>query len=166
VTIDDLVKQAVSIEANEWVLPVLWGIARTRSGGVFGEIGFKCGSSALALCIAAREACGKVYSMDIDECEAGNARVEREGYGDLFTFIHADSASADFPEPLDLLFIDGSHEYTDVRMDYERHRSAVNKGGVIIFHDPISWPGVGKFLDEIKVPYWRFGAGLGMEVVK
>jgi predicted O-methyltransferase YrrM len=147
-------------------LPVLWGLARMAENGRYGEVGFKNGSSALALCIAARETNGKVYSIDIDECPEGRARIESEGYGDIHTFIHGDSAAVDFPEPLDILFIDGSHDYHDVKADYERHAPSVRKGGMILFHDPISWPPVGKFLDEAKVPYWRCGSGLGLEVVE
>jgi predicted O-methyltransferase YrrM len=166
-TIEDLVKQAVSIEANEWALAVLWGVARLARHDAprFGEIGFQNGSSALALLIAAREVGGRVYSIDIAPCYEGRARISEEGYSDIFEFIHGDSGAVRFPEPLDVLFIDGDHEYLEVARDYEIHRANVRKGGVIIFHDPISWPGVGKFLDEIKVPYFRLGAGLGMEVV-
>ena len=165
-TIHDLVKQAVSHEANNWVLPILWGIARLCENGVFGQIGFQNGTSALALLIAAAEANGHVYSMDIRECEEGQERVEREGYADRHTFIHADSAAASFPEQLDLLFIDGGHYYNDVAIDYERHRGSVNKNGVILFHDPITAPGVARFLREQKIPYFELGSGLGMEVVR
>lgn len=164
-TIHELVKQARGIEANDWCLAVLWGIARLARHGIFGEIGFQYGSSALALLIAAREVKGHVYSIDIDSCEEGRERVTREGYDDLHTFLQGDSAVANFPEELDLLFIDGSHEYEDVVLDYERHSPRVRPGGVILFHDPMSWPGVGRFLREMQIPYFELGAGLGMKVV-
>lgn len=163
-TIHDLVKEAVPIEANNWVLPILWGIARLCPGGVFGEIGFSRGTSALALLIAAEECDGHVYSMDIVPCWEGRDRIQAADLYERFSFIQGDSAVMRFPEELDLLFIDGSHEYSDVKMDYERHRDRVRTGGVILFHDPVSWPGVGRFLEEIRVPFFRLGAGLGMEV--
>lgn len=165
-TIQELVKQAASSEANEWMLPLLWSLARLPHDADFGEIGFKNGSSALAMCMGACESGRHVYSMDISECRAGRERIEREGYGDIHTFIHGDSAVVEFPAPLDILFIDGSHNYFDVSRDYERHRAIVRRGGVIIFHDPVSCTDVGKFLDEIKVPYLRLGSGLGLEVVE
>lgn len=165
-TIHDLVKQAVSIEANDWALATIWGVARLCSRGVFGEIGFQNGSSALALLIAAAEVDGHVYSVDIAPCEDGLERIEREGYADRHTFIQKDSQVAVFPEMLDLLFIDGSHEYFDVAADYDRHAAKMMTGGVILFHDPISWPGVGRFLRERKIPYFELGAGLGMQVVR
>jgi predicted O-methyltransferase YrrM len=39
--------------------------------------------------------------------------------------------------PLDLLFIDGDHEYGGVRQDFESFRKLVRIGGVIAFHDII-----------------------------
>ena len=164
-TIEDLVKQAVSIEANEWVLPLLWSFARLRPETICGEVGFKNGSSALAMCIGARESGGRVYSIDINPCREGRARVKAEGYADIHTFIQGDSAAVEFPEPLDVLFIDGSHSYEDVKLDHQKHRSSVKAGGVILFHDPMSWAPCGQYLDEAKVPYFRCGSGLGLEVV-
>ena len=38
-------------------------------------------------------------------------------------------------EHLDLLFIDGSHHYEDVRSDFVRFRELVRPGGLIAFHD-------------------------------
>ena len=37
--------------------------------------------------------------------------------------------------PIGLLFIDGSHDYTDVRYDYRYYSQFVPTGGLIIFHD-------------------------------
>jgi predicted O-methyltransferase YrrM len=165
-TIHELVEQAVSCEANDWVLPVLWGLARLVPGGTYGEVGFKNGSSALAFLIAARETGGHVYSIDIEPCDEGNDRIKAEGYADQHTFICGDSAVVNFPETLDVLFIDGSHEYQDVAADYEKHRSSVKEGGVILFHDPCSYPqGVGRFCTERKIPVFPVLAGLGMEKV-
>jgi predicted O-methyltransferase YrrM len=44
---------------------------------------------------------------------------------------------------LDLLFIDGDHNYEGVRQDYEVYRSFVRRGGLIAFHDIVQtpWPG-------------------------
>jgi predicted O-methyltransferase YrrM len=38
-------------------------------------------------------------------------------------------------EPLDVLFIDGSHHYEDVRRDFLSYRRLVRPGGLIAFHD-------------------------------
>jgi hypothetical protein len=46
-------------------------------------------------------------------------------------------AVAEVAGPIDLLFIDGSHVYEDVRRDYEDWAPKVRAGGCIAFHD--SW---------------------------
>lgn len=145
-------------------MPLLWGLARIVPGVVCGEIGFKNGSSALAMLIGARESGGRVYSIDIEPCDEGRARVEREGYADIHTFIHGDSKIRNFPEPLDILFIDGDHTYLEVASDYERHRDSVKPGGLIFFHDPQTCPeGVGQFLAERGIAVFPILAGLGLE---
>jgi len=163
VTIEDLVRSRNP--ADRWQTATLWAIAREFPDGVFGEIGFRCGGSALAFCLAAREVGGKVYSIDIDPCEEGRERIAREGYADIHTFIQGDSAAVRFPEQLDILYIDGNHFYPDVRLDYRGHYGTVKRGGLILFHDPVSCVGVRRLLLEEKIMFLPFGAGLGMEVV-
>jgi len=161
--IEDLIKTRNF--ADGWCTATLWGVARTFPNGVFGEIGFRCGGSALAFAIAAREVGGKVYSIDKYPCEEGRQRVADAGYADIHNFILGDSAVMDFPEKLDVLFIDGNHTYQDVRLDYKRHYGRVKQGGVIFFHDPVSCEGVRKFVTVERIPFLPYGAGLAMEVV-
>lgn len=52
---------------------------------------------------------------------------------------------------IDLLFIDGDHSYRGVKNDFNNHLEFVKPGGHIVFHDTISYPGVGKFTDELKL---------------
>jgi predicted O-methyltransferase YrrM len=40
-------------------------------------------------------------------------------------------------EQLDFLFIDGSHYYNDVKIDFQMYKELVRPGGVIAFHDVI-----------------------------
>lgn len=51
---------------------------------------------------------------------------------------------------LDLLFIDGDHEYAGVRQDYQDYSPLVRKGGWIVFHDSIGYDSVRKFCSELK----------------
>jgi hypothetical protein len=52
-------------------------------------------------------------------------------------------------EFLDLVFIDASHAYSDVRKDLESWYPKVRTGGIIAGHDYYSrWPGVVKAVDE------------------
>lgn len=65
---------------------------------------------------------------------------------------------------LDFIFIDGSHEYEDVKEDLFIWYSKVKKGGTIAGHDYTTYPGVKKAVDEFFNPgeikivksYWIF----------
>ena len=48
---------------------------------------------------------------------------------------------------VDLLFVDGSHAYEDVKTDLDQWLSALRPGGTIAFNDPF-WPGVNRLLLE------------------
>lgn len=58
-------------------------------------------------------------------------------------------------DKLDMLFIDGSHEYKDVRVDFEKYSRLVKDDGIIAFHDIAGkdTPGVVKYWKEIKYRY-------------
>jgi hypothetical protein len=151
-------------KAGDWSLGVLWATALTFPNGVYGEIGFRNGISATAFALAAKETSGKVYSMDIDVCETGVSNIKEFGLDGYHTFIQCDSRYTDFPEPLDVLYIDGAHTYEGVKADYERHAGNVREGGVIFFHDPMTWPtGVGQFLIERNIFFLPIGCGLGIQ---
>ncbi|MEK7499597.1 MAG: class I SAM-dependent methyltransferase, partial [Patescibacteria group bacterium] len=51
---------------------------------------------------------------------------------------------------IDILFIDGDHSYTGVKNDFNNHLEFVKGGGYIIFHDIVSFPDVGRFVEELK----------------
>ena len=54
-------------------------------------------------------------------------------------------------ESIDVMNIDGSHMYNDVKNDFEAYLPKVKKDGIIIFHDyaPI-WEDVERYVDELK----------------
>ena len=54
-------------------------------------------------------------------------------------------------EPIDMLFIDGSHEYDDVKNDFEFLFPLVRERGIVLFHDS-KWPGVKRVLWENFIP--------------
>ena len=151
-------------QATDWVLPILWSIARKYPRVVVGEIGTCGGMSAGAFGMAARDVGGRVYTMDIDTqyLENAKANVKLFGVEDYVTFITADSRATDFPEPLDVLFIDGDHSYEGVKADYERHAKNVKPNGTILLHDPMSCEGVGEFCLEVGAHVIPIEAGLAI----
>lgn len=55
---------------------------------------------------------------------------------------------------VDMVFIDGDHEYADVKQDIELYRPLLEAGGLLCGHD-YPWPGVWKAVAEV-VPDHRF----------
>jgi hypothetical protein len=146
----------------DWMVPVFWGIARGFKNVVVGEIGMRYAISTLAFALAARDVGGKVYSIDIDECIEGRRTMAHAGLDGYHTFIHGDSGAVEFPEELDVLFIDGDHSYQGVSLDFNAHIGRVKKGGVVLFHDSESSPDVRRFCEEVGATNLPMGAGLGV----
>lgn len=53
----------------------------------------------------------------------------------------------------DFIFIDGDHTYNSVINSFEIAVQLLNERGSIHFHDALSWTGVNKAIEEIKVKY-------------
>jgi len=53
-------------------------------------------------------------------------------------------------DPADLIFLDGSHEYDDVKWECENYSKLVNPGGVLSGHDYNIFEGVNKAVDEFS----------------
>jgi hypothetical protein len=60
----------------------------------------------------------------------------------------SDAAAKEFNEPVELIFIDGAHEYEFVKMDFEMWFPKVVDGGIIAFHDTVGWLGPKKVVSE------------------
>ncbi len=52
-------------------------------------------------------------------------------------------------KPINLLFIDGDHEYDSVRDDFNSWSKFVCRGGIVCFHDFGGWAGVTQFYNEL-----------------
>jgi predicted O-methyltransferase YrrM len=62
-------------------------------------------------------------------------------------------------EPVDFLFIDGSHEREDTILSFHRWRAAISPGGLIAFHDYLDpgYPGVTEAIHELGLDGRRVG---------
>ena len=58
-------------------------------------------------------------------------------------------ASKEIEGNIDLIFVDGSHEYEDVKVDFKLWWPRLNQGGIMAFHDSISKSGVSRLIGEI-----------------
>lgn len=120
----------------------LYELARGCTGsGVIVEIGSWKGKS--TVCLGLGSQAGKsvpIYAVDPHaDYRFGDFKtnIERAGIAELVHPIASLSqAAADgFEQPIELLFVDGSHEYELVLEDFEKWVPKVVDGGSVAFHD-------------------------------
>lgn len=120
----------------------LYDLARACTGkGVIVEIGSWKGKSTVCLGLGSREGASvPVYAVDPHaDYRFGDFRnnVERAGIAELVRPVASLSqpAAGEFDEPIELLFVDGAHEYDLVLEDFEKWVPKVVDGGWVAFHD-------------------------------
>jgi predicted O-methyltransferase YrrM len=108
-----------------------------------------------------RRATDKVWTFDEFK---GN--IKKAGVSDVVRPIVKTSveASRNFDEPIELLFIDGAHDYDSVKSDYNSWFPKLVDGGIIAFHDS-EFHGVSEFLEELvntqeNVKFVGFGGSI------
>jgi MMP 1-O-methyltransferase len=120
----------------------LYDLARACTGaGVIVEIGSWKGKS--TICLGRGSLAGAavpIYAIDPHaDYRFGDfkANVDRAGITDLVRPVTSLSQSAadEFQESIELLFVDGSHEYDLVLEDFEKWVPKVVDGGWVAFHD-------------------------------
>ena len=75
-------------------------------------------------------------------------------------------AAKSWTRPIDVLHIDGEHDYASVKQDFAHWARFVRDDGVILMHDTMSFPDdVGRFYDEIQLPKFNFTHSHGLGVV-
>jgi glycosyltransferase involved in cell wall biosynthesis len=92
---------------------------------------------------------------------------------DNLTFIEGtfDEVSKTWNKTIDILHIDGSHHYEDIKRDFETWINFVSDDGVILMHDTSveeyngKTYGVKKYFEEIKLPKFNFDNSYGLGVV-
>lgn len=120
----------------------LYELARACTGkGAIVEIGSWKGKSTVCLGLGSEAGASvPVYAVDPHaDYRFGDFKnnVERAGIQELVRPVASLSQAAadDFDEPIELLFVDGSHEYDLVLEDFEKWVPKVVDGGWVAFHD-------------------------------
>jgi len=122
------------------------------------EIGSFYGRSTIALA----EVAAIVYAVDTFKASGSGAFQEKEftvledfitntkGWGNIWAKIgRSEDKVPLLPDgQIGLVFIDGSHEYEDVKRDIDVCWPKLIVGGFMAFHDYGSWAGVTKAVDE------------------
>jgi len=162
-----------------WLNPsegrILFRLAKQCSGrGVIVEIGSWKGKSTIWLGKGSKT--GKRAQIHAIDPHTGSPQ-HREAMGEVWTFEEfkrniknaeiddivvphvnfSDAVAKEFEQPVELVFIDGLHEYEGVKTDFESWFPKVINGGRIAFHDSTCWDGVRKVLTEdvFKSPNFR-----------
>ena len=92
---------------------------------------------------------------------------------DNLTLIEGDfnEVAENWDRKIDILHIDGSHKYEDVKKDFETWSKFLNDDGVILLHDTCveeycgNGYGVKRFFEEIELPKFTFTHCFGLGVV-
>jgi MMP 1-O-methyltransferase len=120
----------------------LYELAKRCEGrGVIVEIGSWKGKSTICLGLGSRAGNAvPIYAIDPHaDYRFGDFKdnIERAGIADLVTPIASLSqpAADDFDRPVELIFVDGSHEFDLVLEDFEKWVPKVVDGGWVAFHD-------------------------------
>jgi predicted O-methyltransferase YrrM len=141
----------------------LYELARAcRGDGVIVEIGSWKGKSTICLGLGSRAGNGvPVYAIDPHtDTRFGDfeSNVQRAGIRELVRPIASLSqpAADDFDEPIEILFVDGSHEYDLVLEDFEKWVPKVVDGGWVAFHDTTWTEGPRKVVGDAVYRSRRF----------
>jgi MMP 1-O-methyltransferase len=153
-TVKELIKDVpgwLSDEEGE----ALYELARACSGtGVIVEIGSWKGKSTICLGLGSRAGKGvRIFAVDPHaDYRHGEFKdnIERAGIADLVTPVKglSQEVAGAFHEPIELLFVDGSHEEELVREDFDKWVPKVVDGGIVAFHDTTWHDGPRKVVAE------------------
>jgi predicted O-methyltransferase YrrM len=133
----------------------LYELARSCTGkGVIVEIGSWKGKSTTCLGLGSRAGQNvPIFAVDPHaDYRFGEFKenIERAGIADLVTAIPSlsQAAAPEFDQPIELLFVDGSHEYEDVKADFDQWVPKLVEGGTIAVHDTTLWEGPKRVVEE------------------
>lgn len=65
-------------------------------------------------------------------------------------------AAKNFKKQADLIFIDANHQYQAVKQDFQAWFPLLKNGGVMAFHDTLSWPGPRKVVEKYLFHSYNF----------
>ena len=132
----------------EFLVPLL----RKEKPKVIVEIGAGYGTSSRLFATIANEYGGSLYSIDPVKREEWFTDMKACG-SDNYYFIQGASPWINwesYNKPIDMLFIDGFHNFRNVITDYFYWEKYVKPNGMIIFHDSKSFVGVQRAIEEIR----------------
>lgn len=145
----------ISIQMSPGEQKFLWKkVEELPDGIVIVEIGTLFGGSAAIICDGRKFKKTRFFTIDSYEApdtsfEITRSNLNKEGFDNL-EIIKGKSVevSKTWDLPIDCLLIDGDHQFESVKSDIEYWIPKVKKGGLVLFHDYESWPGVTQAVDQ------------------
>lgn len=136
---------------------------RLREHSIIVEIGSYLGRSTIVLGKVAQQNGASVYAIDPHNGELNLhlkvqptrkmflANISHAGLDEVVTQIFDYSYNVQWDQPIDLLFIDGLHDYENVARDFHHFEQYVKPEGHTLFHDyyDTGGNGVSDFVNEL-----------------
>src|ERR1051325_188661 len=171
--------EEILTSVDGWLHPkearLLYRLASECKGrGAIVEIGSWKGKS--TICLARGSLAGGKAKINAIDPHTGSPEHSKQ-FGEVWTFDEfrrnienagmteqvtphvdfSDAVAKKFNEPVELIFIDGLHEYEGVKTDFDSWFPKVIEHGTIAFHDTTCWDGVRKCVskDVFKSRYFR-----------
>lgn len=143
--------------------------ANCSCNGVIVEIGSWKGKSTIWLAHGSKAGANvSVYAVDphTGSQEHGpdvwtfnefKANIAKAGVEDVVVpvLMTSEEASRDWKQKIELLFIDGDHQYESVEKDFLLWFPHLNDGGIVAFHDSTSYINVKACLSHEMLPEWE-----------
>lgn len=128
---------------------ILYGFVRATKPEVVVEIG-SGGSTCCVAFALAHNMKGKVISIDINQevTKVVHDALDLWNIGHYVKLVTADSADVEWNQMIDILVIDGSHNYEGTKIEWDRFSPFLKRGGYAFMHDVMVTP-VGKLAEEI-----------------
>jgi predicted O-methyltransferase YrrM len=150
--IDSVEGFLVSPAQERWLFKTAWSLP---DGATIVEIGSYKGRSTCCMALACRGTAKRIFAIDTFEGNDSDfqysgffpefqANLERCGVSRYVKPVRGWSSEVarEWRPNINMLFIDGSHQYEDVLADFENFLPFVVPGGVIALHDIANaWPG-------------------------
>ena len=135
------------------------------------ELGTRSGESTIAFLQALKEIGGNLTSIDIDPCLEAKKMVNDSHLNQNWKFIQGDDLKVKWDEPVDHLFIDTSHTYDHTLAELKKYEPYIKEGGIITFHDTISFPpvlkAIKKYLESNKeLKFYHYFNNNGLVILK